>query len=185
MDNPHIIKHTSKFLSYVLRHHPESIGITLDSNGWVNIAHLIQQANAHQRTLDADLLHRVVAENDKKRFTISPDGLNIRAEQGHSTHQVAIEYTAQTPPELLYHGTATRFLSSIEQQGLLAGTRHHVHLSSDTNTARKVGQRHGKPVILVIHAGKMHQQGIPFYLTANHVWLVEHVPTQFISRLTP
>lgn len=179
------IKSTSKFLSYVLRHHPESIGIELDTEGWVNIDTLIQQVNAHQRYLDADLLQRVVAENDKKRFTLSPDGLKIRAEQGHSTQQVSLTYHEHTPPELLYHGTTFRFLPSIEQQGLLAGSRHHVHLSGDSETAHKVGQRHGKPVILVIHAGDMHRQGIPFYLTANHVWLVEHVPAHFISRFTP
>ena len=151
------IKSTSKFLSYVLRHHPESIGIQLDKEGWVNIDDLIQQANIHQRFLDAHLLQRVVAENDKKRFTLSPDGLKIRAEQGHSTHQVALTYQEHAPPEYLYHGTTFHVLPSIEQQGLLAGYRHHVHLSSDSETAYKVGQRHGKPVVLIIQAGEMNR----------------------------
>ena len=140
-----IIK-ASKFLSYILRHKPETIDITLDQQGWVNIEYLIKQANLHGEQLTRDIIEVVVKTSDKKRFTISEDGLKIRAAQGHSTDQVHISHNAQKPPEFLYHGTATRFMDSIKQQGLIAGSRHYVHLSADVNTAIKVGTRHGSPI---------------------------------------
>ena len=150
-DHPHI----SKFLSYILRHHPESIGITLDSDGWVEINLLLAQAQKH--------------------------GRRIRAAQGHSTAQVSMNLAPQTPPDVLYHGTATRFLDSIMRQGLQAGARHHVHLSADRETAVKVGQRHGKPVVLRVDAAAMHQAGRAFYLSDNQVWLTEAVPPQYLA----
>lgn len=171
----------SKFLSYVLRHHPESIGIQLDSEGWTDVAILLQQAQKHQRPLTLDVLQDVVATNNKKRFALSEDGTRIRALQGHSTTQVAIQYAPVQPPEVLYHGTATRFVDSIRAKGLISGSRHHVHLSPDVATATQVGQRHGKPVVLTIQAAKMAQAGHLFYLSDNGVWLTAHVTTEFIS----
>lgn len=171
----------SKFLSYVLRHHPESIGIQLDSEGWTDVEILLQQAQKHQRPLTRDVLQEVVATNSKKRFALSEDGTRIRALQGHSTAQVAIQYAPVQPPEVLYHGTATRFVDSIRAKGLLSGSRHHVHLSPDVATATQVGQRHGKPVVLTIQAEAMTQAGHLFYLSDNGVWLTAHVPTEFIS----
>ena len=178
MTDPHA--QTSKFLSYILRHHPESIGITLDSQGWANIDTLLVQAAQHNRPISRAQLLEIVATNPKKRFTLSADGSQIRAAQGHSTAQVAIAHNPIQPPDTLYHGT--RFLDSIRSQGLIAGSRHHVHLSADIPAAQKVGQRHGKPIVLRIHAAAMHAAGHAFYLSDNQVWLTDHVPVQYISE---
>ena len=180
MTDPHA--QTSKFLSFVLRHHPESIGITLDSQGWANIDTLLAQAAQHNRPISREQLLDIVATNPKKRFTLSSDQTQIRAAQGHSTAQVAIAHSPVVPPATLYHGTATRFLDSIRSQGLIAGSRHHVHLSADIPTAQKVGQRHGKPIVLRIHAAAMHAAGHAFYLSDNQVWLTDHVPAPYISE---
>lgn len=171
----------SKFLSFVLRHKPDAIGITLDREGWVDISALIAAAANDGKQLDADLIQAVVAGSDKKRFAISADGLCIRAVQGHSAESVDIEFAAKRPPELLYHGTATRFLESIQEKGLLPGSRQYVHLSQDEQTAIAVGQRHGKPVVLKIKALLMHEQGFKFFQSENGVWLTEAVPTTFIQ----
>ncbi|OCG18289.1 RNA 2'-phosphotransferase [Gilliamella sp. WF3-4] len=171
---------TSKFLSYILRHQPEAIGITLDSDGWVNIVHLITQANQYGESLTRELVEQVVKTSDKKRFTISDDGIKIRAAQGHSTQQVKISHAEQIPPEFLYHGTATRFIDSIKKQGLISGNRHYVHLSTDENIANKVGKRHGKPIVLKVKALQMHQQDFKFYLADNDVWLTDAVPNTFL-----
>ena len=170
----------SKFLSLVLRHAPTTIGIQLDSEGWTEIDELLRAARDHGRDLDLDLLLRVVHENDKQRFSISPDGLRIRANQGHSV-TVDLGLTATPPPSVLYHGTVERFLASIRNQGLLSGSRHHVHLSSDEQTANIVARRRGKPVILTIDSAAMADDGIAFYLSANGVWLTQHVPACFID----
>ncbi|OBZ96987.1 RNA 2'-phosphotransferase [Pararhizobium polonicum] len=171
---------TSKFLSYVLRHAPESIGLTLDAQGWADIAELISKANAANHALDVDTLHAVVADSDKKRFTISEDGKRIRAAQGHSV-SVKLGHAPVAPPPILYHGTATRFLESIRAQGLLAGGRQQVHLSSDMLTAKTVGQRHGKPVVLTIDAQKMAAAGFAFFRADNGVWLTDTVPPAYLA----
>ena len=176
-DHPQI----SKFLSYILRHQPESIGITLDSDGWVEIDLLLAQAQKHGHSISRQELQETVDNNSKKRFTVSEDGRRIRAAQGHSTAQVSMNLAPQTPPDVLYHGTATRFLDSIMRQGLQAGSRHHVHLSADRETAVKVGQRHGKPVVLRVDAAAMHKAGLAFYLSDNQVWLTEIVPPQYLA----
>ncbi len=172
----------SKFLSYVLRHAPHSIGLTLDSQGWGALDALIAGAAGAGRTLDRGQIEAVVQGNDKKRFSLSDDGLHIRAVQGHSTATVDLQYAPQTPPACLYHGTATRFMSSIEQQGLIRGTRHHVHLSQDAATAIAVGRRYGQVVLLEIDALAMQQAGYAFYQADNGVWLTDHVPIAFIHR---
>jgi putative RNA 2'-phosphotransferase len=174
------LESTSKFLSLVLRHQPEAIGLSLDDAGWADVAELIERSNNSKRPLSIELLQEVVANNDKKRFAFSADGSKIRASQGHSV-TVELGIPAKTPPELLYHGTATRFVESIKQQGLLSGSRQHVHLSADPATALKVGQRHGKPVVLVVAAQKMQESGHKFYQSENGVWLVAAVPVQFIT----
>jgi putative RNA 2'-phosphotransferase len=173
---------TSKFLSYVLRHEPQAIGLTLDREGWASIEALIEGAARHGKALDRALIERVVSTNDKKRFAISEDGSRIRAVQGHSTESVSISYEEKMPPEFLYHGTATRFLESILNEGLKHGSRHHVHLSEDAQTATAVGQRYGKPAVLKIEALRMHQQGFKFYQADNGVWLTEVVPVEFINK---
>lgn len=118
----------------------------------------------------------ISADNDKKRFEFSKDGQRIRASQGHSI-EVDLQYESVEPPELLYHGTATRFLDSIKKQGLIRGSRQHVHLSMSASMAWKVGERHGKPVVIPVEAGNMHRAGIPFYQSTNGVWLVDAVPS--------
>lgn len=170
----------SKFLSYVLRHEPHAIDITLDHEGWVNIDTLISAANQSGQRLTRELIEQVVDQNDKKRFSISEDAHYIRAAQGHSTPTVSIQYMEKQPPEWLYHGTVTRFLDSILQQGLTAQARQHVHLSESSQTALSVGQRYGQPVLLKIQAQRMYQQGFRFFQADNGVWLTAHVPVDFL-----
>ncbi|MDT0140818.1 RNA 2'-phosphotransferase [Acidovorax sp. PRC11] len=172
----------SKFLSYVLRHEPQAIGLTLDREGWADIDALISAAAQHGRRLNRELLDLVVCTSEKMRFAVSEDGASIRAVQGHSTDSVSISFEDNPPPPLLYHGTATRFLESIRAQGLLPGARQHVHLTENVQTAMSVGQRYGKPVVLTIAAGTMHNKGIKFYQAQNGVWLIPTVPVQFLSE---
>ncbi len=176
----HNFNEISKFLSYVLRHEPDSIGLHLDSEGWADIECLIAGAVRSGRSLTFETIRDIVATSDKKRFTLSEDGLRIRAAQGHSATGVSLKHEEKTPPEYLYHGTATRFLESILAQGLISAARHHVHLSGDSETAMAVGKRHGKPVVLRVGARLMHQQGYKFYQAENGVWLVSDVPVEAI-----
>jgi putative RNA 2'-phosphotransferase len=170
----------SKFLSLVLRHKPETIGVTLDPQGWIEVETLLEAMARHGHALTRPDLERLVSESDKQRFALSEDGKRIRTNQGHSV-EVDLALTAQAPPELLYHGTVDRFLDSIRATGLDKRQRHHVHLSADVRTASKVGERRGKPVILEIDSGQMHKEGHRFFLSENGVWLVDHVPAQFIT----
>jgi putative RNA 2'-phosphotransferase len=168
---------TSKFLSLILRHEPERVGLKLGNGGWVGVEELLKAVNRHGTALTLDQLKHVVETSEKKRFAFSEDGLRIRASQGHSV-EVDLQYPPQTPPDVLYHGTAVRFLDSIRQQGLLKMERHEVHLSAETKVTVQVGSRHGKPALL---AGEMHKAGFIFRCSANGVWLVDHVPAQFIE----
>lgn len=170
----------SKHLSLVLRHDPASIGISLDESGWTDVDALLAALNAHGTAVTREQLDHVVATNDKKRFAFSDDGRQIRASQGHSV-EVDLKYADATPPELLYHGTATRFVDSIKAGGLLPAARHDVHLSSNAETAHQVGQRHGVPVVLVIRAGDMARAGHTFRISVNGVWLTAGVPAAFID----
>lgn len=170
---------TSKFLSLVLRHKPETIGLRLDKSGWVSVKELLSACHAHGFPLTLEELQAVVDQDDKKRFAWSADGSRIRANQGHSI-EVELGYPPLTPPEILYHGTAAHNLSSIKEQGISKGRRHHVHLSGDTATATRVGQRHGKPLVLEIKSGLMHRDGFVFHQSENGIWLTEHVPASYI-----
>ena len=174
----------SKFLSLVLRHQPEKIGLSLDQSGWASVERLIEASSSRGFDFTREELQNVVDGNDKKRFSLSEDGLWIRANQGHSI-EVELGYAPTAPPEILYHGTAERFLTSIKQQGLIKGKRHHVHLSADVDTATKVGRRHGKPVVLRIEAGRMGQDDFIFYLSANGVWLTDCVPVRYLTGTVP
>jgi putative RNA 2'-phosphotransferase len=171
----------SKFLSYLLRHEPQAIGLTLDREGWADIAELITRTNQSGHELNEGSIRSVVDNSDKKRFSISADGLRIRAVQGHSTESVAITYAEKEPPEFLYHGTATRYLESILKEGLKPGQRQHVHLSEDLQTATTVGQRYGKPIVLKVETLRMYRQGFKFYQAENGVWLVDTVPATLIQ----
>lgn len=170
----------SKFLSYILRHKPASIGLALDSQGWAVIDELIDKGNASGTRFSRVDLLKLVDGSDKKRFFVSDDGQHIRAAQGHSVI-VALGLMPQEPPYILFHGTATRFVSSIFAGGLKPKSRQQVHLSVDETAARHVGQRHGKPVVLKIEALRMHAKGFKFYLADNGVWLTDHVPPGFLA----
>ncbi len=172
---------TSKFLSSVLRHQPEVIGMTLDAEGWLDINALITAANELGTKLTLESFHEVVATCDKRRFALSDDGLRIRASQGHSVKGIDLKLEQQEPPETLYHGTVAAFVDGIRANGLEKRSRNHVHLSADEATAIKVGMRRGKPIILCIDAAKMHHDGHRFYLSANGVWLVDAVPTNYLT----
>ncbi len=170
----------SKFMSLVLRHRPDRIGIALDSAGWTDIADLLARAVAAGRHITRDDLNEVVATNDKRRFALSDDGLRIRANQGHSVDvELCLESVA--PPALLFHGTASRFVASVMATGLHKRSRHHVHLTETFATAKAVGTRYGVPVILRIDAAAMAAQGHLFYKTDNDVWLVDAVPPNFLG----
>jgi putative RNA 2'-phosphotransferase len=169
----------SKFLSYVLRHKPDAIGIALDEEGWVAVEELLSAAARHGTTISRELLDEVVWTNDKQRFAFSPDGRSIRANQGHSV-EVDLALEPREPPEWLYHGTVERFLDSIRREGLVRGQRHHVHLSPDRETAARVGARRGKPVILEVDSAAMHRAGHQFFRSENGVWLANAVPPEYL-----
>ncbi|MFH7011826.1 RNA 2'-phosphotransferase [Flavobacterium sp. FlaQc-52] len=175
-----IIKGTSKFLSFVLRHSPETIDLELDENGWVNVDELIPQSNKHKVPLDFDLLQVVVATNDKKRFIFNEDKTKIRASQGHSIN-VELNLNEVVPEGFLFHGTIVASIDSIKETGLQKMSRQHVHLSKDKETAIKVGGRRGKPVILTVDAERMQLEGFKFYLSENGVWLADEVPARYIE----
>ncbi|MEP5340528.1 MAG: RNA 2'-phosphotransferase [Algibacter sp.] len=170
----------SRFLSLVLRHDPDKIGITLDSQGWIDVERLLNQMNIHGKTVDFDQLCEVVETNDKKRFAFNDDKTRIRANQGHSI-AVDLQYEAIQPPEYLYHGTVAKFMDAIKENGLLKMSRHHVHLSESLETATKVGARRGNPIILTVRSGEMFKQGKTFFKSDNDVWLTDEVSTEFIN----
>lgn len=172
----------SKFLAKHLRHAPDALGLTLQPGGWVPVDDLLAASNKIGFSLTYDELIECVETNDKKRFSFDDTGDLIRANQGHSV-EVDLQLEEARPPDVLYHGTVDRFLASIMTEGLKKGKRHHVHLSKDVETARKVGARRGKPVILQVNAGAMHAQSFTFFLSANGVWLTDSVPAVFLTRM--
>ena len=174
------MKNTSKILSLLLRHKPEAANLRLDKNGWADVEDLILKFSTKYYYLDRSILERVVAENNKKRFTFNHDGSKIRANQGHSI-KVELDLKSQEPPAILYHGTAKRFLESIMEKGLIAGQRNHVHLSDNIETAIMVGKRHGKVIVLEIDTEAMLNDGKEFYLSKNGVWLTNKVASQYLN----
>lgn len=166
----------SKFISLVLRHRPDKIGLKLDSHGWASVEELLGKAS-----ISFEDLCEIVATNEKKRFAFNSDKTLIRASQGHSI-SVDLEMKAVQPPDVLFHGTAEKNLKSIMDGGLKKMNRNHVHLSKDWQTAYNVGIRHGKPVILTIDSKAMVQNGYKFFLSENGVWLTDSVPTKYISE---
>ena len=171
---------TSKFISLILRHKPEVIGITLDEHGWANVDELLAGVS-RTHPLDMAGLEEIVRTDEKQRYSFNADKTKIRANQGHSV-PVDVELEAVTPPELLYHGTGEKYVDSIEAQGLIPKTRLYVHLSGDYETAFKVGSRHGRPRIYQVHAGQMAKDGYPFYRSVNGVWLTKAVPPEYLTR---
>ena len=172
-------KKISKFLSLVLRHQPETIGIELDAAGWVDVDVLLPAMSYHNPDIARETLEEVVRTNDKARFAFSEDGTRIRANQGHSV-EIDLGYQPALPPEILFHGTSQQFVESIAGEGLIKMKRHHVHLHVNVTTSTAVGQRRGKPVLLKVRALEMHQAGHKFFVTPNNVWLTDHVPASYI-----
>ena len=168
-----------KFLSYVLRHHPDSIGLTLEHNGWASVKDIL---NNSQLAVSFEELQWVVEHDAKNRFSFNAELTKLKANQGHSVN-IELTFKAIVPPPVLYHGTALHFLESIQTLGLQKGNRHHVHLSKDLETAAKVGRRHGKLVILEINSQAMYETGYPFYISENDVYLVDEVPTNYLVVL--
>ena len=186
----------SRLLSKILRHEPGMIGIRLDGQGWVSVDELIRAiertvrtAGASKRlrtlpTITRDVIQAVVATSDKRRFTLSPDGTRIRAAQGHSI-EVNLGYAAVKPPDVLYHSTAWSNWTSIAVEGLTPRARHAVHLSTDVDTATRVGARHGRPLLLVVDAARMHADGYAFSRSDNGVWLTVSVPAAYLAQFRP
>jgi len=171
----------AKYISLILRHKPETIGITLDEHGWANVNELITGI-AKKRHFSRDMLEEIVFSDEKQRFSFSEDGTFIRANQGHSV-PVDVELEEKEPPCCLYHGTGEKYVSSINELGLVPKSRLYVHLSADLYTAEKVGSRHGKPVVYEIQAQKMNQDGYNFYRSVNGVWLTSKVPKEYLMKL--
>lgn len=171
----------SKFLSYVLRHHPESIGLVVDQNGWVEVSELISKAQKEGKSIDRQTLRRVIEHASKQRFILSDDANYIRAGYGHSI-DVDLQLKPQAPPQELYHGTAQRNVDSILAEGLRAGSRNFVHLSATRDEARNVGSRHGAPVILTVQARMMSESSYNFYQSQSEpdIWLTKQVPAKFL-----
>jgi len=169
----------SRFLSMILRHKPQVIGIKLDKNGWCSVDELLAKMNTFGKNITREELNKIVATDNKQRYSFSEDKKSIRANQGHSLY-VELDLKEFVPPSILYHGTVERFIGNIKDKGLLKMSRQYVHLSEDLITAEKVGNRRGKAIILHIEAGKMHKDGFKFYLSENGVWLTDYVPREYI-----
>ncbi|WP_028776912.1 RNA 2'-phosphotransferase [Shimazuella kribbensis] len=175
-----LVRQKSKFLSLILRHQPELIGLKLDKNGWVSVSQLLAGCAKHGKPLTMEELQFIIDTNNKKRFAFDEQKLRIRASQGHSIN-VDLGYEPTSPPPILYHGTSTQHVANILKNGLIKKSRHHVHLSLSKDTAWDVGKRHGSPVILTINAYQMEKDGYHFFLSDNGVWLTDHVPSLYID----
>ena len=176
------IEKLSKFISLILRHKPEEIGISIDQSGWAKVEDLIIGINKSGRNIDMNILEEIVRTDNKQRYSFSEDKTKIRANQGHSI-PVKVELKELEPPNTLYHGTATKSLEGIKQLGIKSMSRLYVHLSKDFETAKQVGSRHGECVILAINAKRMYEDGIKFYLSENGVWLTEYVDPKYILSI--
>jgi putative RNA 2'-phosphotransferase len=173
-------KETSKFMSLILRHKPETIGISLDEHGWANADELIAGINKIH-PLDMKLLEKIVAEDEKQRYSFNEDKTLIRANQGHSI-PVDVELENKIPPDILWHGTGEKYVASIDLMGLIPKSRLYVHLSLDYDTAVKVGSRHGKPCVYQVEAKKMSDDGYDFFVSANGIWLTKTVPVDYLIK---
>ena len=178
--NKNKLTELSRFLSYVLRHKPDAIGLNMQSDGWVYVEELLAKMSANGKDITLDVLEMIVHQDDKQRYSFNLDKTQIRANQGHSI-EIDLNLEPVDPPEHLYHGTTSRNLDSIKENGLLKQQRHHVHLSENTDTAKRVGARYGKPVILTILSSEMVKAGHTFYCSDNNVWLTDTVPPKFIK----
>lgn len=171
---------TSRFISLILRHRPDTIGITLDEHGWANVEELISGISKTQ-PITMEILEEIVSTDNKQRYSFNEDKTLIRANQGHSI-PVDVELEAITPPPVLYHGTGEKYVASIDAEGLIPKSRLYVHLSADAETANTVGARHGKSVVYIINARQMHNDGYVFFRSVNGVWLTKSVPVLYLEK---
>jgi len=172
-----------KFIALILQHHPETVGISLDHHGWADVSALIDGINhSGKYHLTMDDLEEIVRRDNKQRYAFNEDRTKIRANQGHSV-PVDVELETRTPPEVLYHGTGEKYVASIDEMGLVPKSRLYVHLSQDILTAKKVGSRHGKPIVYEVHAGQMSRDGYEYFISVNGVWLTKAVPVKYLTRL--
>ena len=175
------LRDVSKYMSLILRHKPEAIGISLDEHGWANVEELIAGI-AKNNEFNMEILEEIVRTDEKQRYSFNDDKTLIRANQGHSI-PVDVELEEKEPPEILWHGTGEKFVVAIDAEGLISKSRLYVHLSKDEDTAIKVGARHGKPVIYNVLAKQMYEDGYKFYLSVNGVWLTKDVPVKYLKKL--
>ncbi len=169
----------SKFISYVLRHKPDAVGLTLDREGWVDIDLLLSKSK--NPIITRAELEQIVAEDEKGRYSI--EGNRIRANQGHSTAQVNLTFKKAVPPVVLFHGADAANLVDIMKVGLKPMARHHVHLSHDRATAQAVGgRRRNGYTVLTVDAKQMLADGHTFYISENGVWLADSVPAKYLSE---
>lgn len=173
-------KKLGQYLSLILRHKPEVIGIQLDEHGWAKVDELIAGIRKTQ-FMDQTLLEKLVAEDEKGRYAFNDDKTLIRANQGHSI-PVDVGLKEVQPPEVLWHGTGEKYVASIDREGLISKSRLYVHLSADFQTALKIGSRHGKPVVYAVDARRMHEEGYVFFLSVNGVWLTQRVPMAYLKK---
>lgn len=176
------LQNISKYISLILRHKPEVIGITLDEHGWANVQELIDGI-ARDYSFDMDMLEEIVRSDDKQRYSFNEDKTLIRANQGHSI-PVDVELERVVPLEYLWHGTGEKYTASIDETGLIPKSRLYVHLSGDIETAVKVGKRHGRPVVYRVDSGRMQRDGFEFFQSANGVWLIKQVPVEYLEKHT-
>ena len=181
MNQSRLVK-ISKYLSYHLRHRPDKLGLELAPGGWVPIKQLLAASKKDRFPITYAELEEVVEQNDKQRFSFDATGKLVRANQGHSI-EIDLQLETEVPPDILYHGTGHRAVESILREGLHKMKRHHVHLSADVETATKVGARHGNPVVFLVDAAAMQQDGYLFYCSENGVWLVDSIPPEYIEKM--
>ena len=176
------LNNVSKYISLILRHKPEVIGIVLDEHGWANVSELIEGIKKNNPEFDMIALEEIVSTDSKQRYSFNEDKTLIRANQGHSI-PVDVELEEKRPPEFLYHGTGEKYVESIEETGLIPKSRLYDHLSKDVKTAEQVGKRHGKEVVYQVNAGQMYRDGYNFFLSMNNVWLTKKVPVRYLKYL--
>ena len=180
IEDPKLLTRISKLMALSLRHKPEALGLTLDEHGWADVVTLVRSIQQKYRSFDRETLDLIVATNNKKRYAYSEDGRKIRANQGHSIN-VDVELKEAEPPDVLYHGTATRFIDAIAEEGLKPMSRLYVHLSVTPETARQVGSRHGRPVVYRVDTKRMKEDGCVFYLSENGIWLAKSVSKEYLQ----
>ena len=175
------LNNISRYMSLILRHKPEVIGIALDEHGWANVSELVKGIEKNNHGFNVEMLEEIVKTDSKQRYSFNEDKTLIRANQGHSI-PVDVELEEKQPPEFLYHGTGEKYVESIDKIGLIPKSRLYVHLSNDVDIAEKVGRRHGKEIVYQVNAGQMYKDGYKFFLSVNNVWLTKEVPVKYLDR---